>query len=253
MARIRLVCWKQEEAAERAVLLRALGQEVDAREVTGATIRELARARADAFVIDLSRLPSQGRDVGVAVRRARASRQLPIVFAGGAPEKVARVRETLPDAVFAPWEGIGDALEEALAAPPGEPVVPDSNLAGYSSTPLPKKLGIKEGSVVCLLRAPEGFHLGELPEGATLRKRGARDLTMVFVRSPAETERVWEQLMRDDKVDDVWILWAKKASPFYAGVTQANVRGPGLARGFVDFKVCAIDETWSGLRFKRRR
>jgi hypothetical protein len=55
------------------------------------------------------------------------------------------------------------------------------------------------------------------------------------------------------KIDDVWIVWAKKASPLYSGMTQADVRGPGMARGFVDFKVCAIDETWSGLRFKRRR
>ena len=52
--------------------------------------------------------------------------------------------------------------------------------------------------------------------------------------------------------EDVWIVWAKKASPLYAGVTQANVWGPGMARGFVDFKVAAIDEIWSALRFKRR-
>jgi hypothetical protein len=73
------------------------------------------------------------------------------------------------------------------------------------------------------------------------------------VRSAAEAERIWERLAGDEKVDDVWIVWAKKASPMYAGVPQANVRGPGMARGFVDFKVCAIDETWSALCFKRRR
>lgn len=57
----------------------------------------------------------------------------------------------------------------------------------------------------------------------------------------------------DGDVDDVWIVWAKKASPLYSGVTQANVRERGMARGFVDFKVAAIDETWSALRLKRRR
>ena len=76
---------------------------------------------------------------------------------------------------------------------------------------------------------------------------------MVWVRSPAEAERVWDRLAADEKIDDVWVVWAKKSSPHYSGVTQANVRGPGMACGFVDFKVCAIDETWTALRFKRRR
>jgi hypothetical protein len=251
MARVRLVSWKEEDARERAAVLRALGHEVDAGAVTSGTIRELPRAEVDAFVIDLDRLPSQGRDVGVAVRRARASRAIPIVFAGGAPEKVARVRDLLPDAVYTSWEEIAAALDGASA--PADPVVPDSNLAGYSSTPLPKKLGIKEGAVVCLIGAPRGFELGELPAGAVVRRRGARDLTMVWVRSPTEAARIWDRLVADDKVDDVWVVWAKTASPLYAGVTQANVRGPGMERGFVDFKVCAIDEDWTGLRFKRRR
>jgi hypothetical protein len=226
---------------------------VDARPVTSGTIRELPRAAADAFVIDLGRLPSKGRDVGVTLRRAKASRHVPLVFAGGALEKVERVRDLLPDAVFTQWEEIGQALAAALASPPSSPIVPDSNLAGYASTPLPRKLGIKEGSVVCLVGAPEGFSLDGLPEGVTLRQRGSRDLTMVWVRSAAEAERVWDRLAGDEKVDDVWIVWAKKASPLYSGVTQANVREPGMARGFVDFKVCAIDETWTALRFKRRR
>lgn len=129
--------------------------------------------------------------------------------------------------------------------------------AGYSNTPLPKKLGIAEGSVVALVRAPEDFDevLGELPLGASLRPsgRGRRDLTLAFVRSVRETERRWDRLTADQAVDDVWIVWAKKASPLHTGVTEGLVREAGLERGFVDFKVAAIDETWSGLRFKRRR
>jgi hypothetical protein len=191
------------------------------------------------------------------VRRSKTSRNVPIVFAGGAPEKVERVREVLPDAVYTSWEEIDAAIRHALAKPPADPVVPPSNLAGYSSTPLPKKLGIKEGSIVALVDAPEGFEqaMGELPDGAAVRhgNRGRRHLTIVFVRSPGEAERRWDQLERDANVDHVWIAWAKKASPLYAGVTQANVREPGMARGFVDFKVAAMDETWSGLRFKRRQ
>jgi hypothetical protein len=128
---------------------------------------------------------------------------------------------------------------------------------GYSNTPLPKKLGIAEGSVVALVGAPKGFAqlLGALPPGAQLRSngRGARSLTLVFVHGVREIERRWDRLAADRAVDDVWIAWAKKASPLHNGVTETLVREAGLERGFVDFKVAAIDETWSGLRFKRRR
>jgi hypothetical protein len=255
MARIRLVHWEASAAEERAAVLRSFGHEVDAGPVTGGTIRALPLSGADAFVFDLTRLPSQGRDAAVIVRRSKVSRGVPIVFAGGAPAKVRRVRETLPDAVFAAWEEIEDALIRAIASPPPDPVVPSSGLAAYASTPLPQKLGIREGSVVCLVDAPEDFELEELPTGAVVRRagRGRRDLTIVFVRTPRGAERRWDRLAADPKVDDVWIVWAKKTSPHYNGVTQAGVREPGMARGFVDFKVAAFDETWSGLRFKRRR
>ena len=256
MERVRLVHWNAEEAEERAARLRALGYDVDGRPPTSGTIRELPKEAGAAVVVDLSRLPSQGRDIGVMVRRAQASRAVPLVFVGGAPEKVARVREALPDATYTSWDEIATALPRALASPPADPVVPDSALAGYSNTPLPRKLGIKEGSVVVLLDAPEGFEetLGELPPGVQVRRggRGRRDLTLAFVRSTQEAERRWDRLAADPTVDDVWIVWAKQASPQYSGVTQANVREPGMTRGFVDFKVAAIDETWSGLRFKRR-
>jgi hypothetical protein len=97
--------------------------------------------------------------------------------------------------------------------------------------------------------------LGSLPAGASLRPsgRGRRDLTLAFVRGVREIERRWDKLARNQAIDDVWIVWAKKASPLHAGVTENMVRDAGLERGFVDFKVAAIDGTWSGLRFKRRR
>jgi hypothetical protein len=129
--------------------------------------------------------------------------------------------------------------------------------AGYSDTPLTKKLGIAPGSVVALVGAPADFDqvLGQLPPGASLRKsgRGRRDLTLAFVGGVHDIERRWNRLALDQAVDDVWLVWAKKASPLHAGVTEDLIREAGLERGFVDFKVAAIDETWSGLRFKRRR
>jgi CheY-like chemotaxis protein len=130
--RIRLVHWDQAEGAKRAEALRELGYEVDAQPLSTGEIRRLGEQAGAALVIDLSRLPSQGRDAAVAVRRSRSGRRVPIVFAGGSSEKITRVRETLPDATYTSWEGIGNALVAAIAALPADPVVPESALAGYA-------------------------------------------------------------------------------------------------------------------------
>jgi hypothetical protein len=245
--RLRLVHWHADEAEERAERLRALGYVVDATPLP-IPLRRFAEG-FDAVVIDLGRLPSQGRDVGVTVRLAKSTRTVPLVFVGGSADKVARVRETLPDAAFTTWERIAATLRHAKPQP--DVVVPSSALAGYAATPLPKKLGIRDGTVVAIVGAPDGFE--DRLEGAVVRRtgRGRRDLTIVFLHEP-RVERTWEALARNARVDDVWLVWAKKSSGSYVGLAQAVVRKAGLERGFVDFKVCAIDETWTGLRFKRR-
>jgi hypothetical protein len=126
--------------------------------------------------------------------------------------------------------------------------------AGYSGTPLPKKLGIKDGTRIALLGAPSSFALDALPEGAVVR-RGARfkaDLSLWFVRSQAELLRGVRAMKPRSSGSGLWIVWAKKTSPLFAGVTENDVRNAALAAGMVDFKVCAVDEDWSGLRFNLR-
>lgn len=113
-----------------------------------------------ALIIDLSRSPAQGRDLGVALRIHGSTRQVPLLFVEGEAEKVARVRQVLPDAIFTSWSGVAEPLKEVMARPPSDPVVPGSALAGYSGTPLPKKLGIKEGRDLDPLAEEEfGFSL----------------------------------------------------------------------------------------------
>jgi len=126
--------------------------------------------------------------------------------------------------------------------------------AGYSGTPLPKKLGIKDGMRVALLGAPASFSLGDLPDGALVRRgaRGAADLSLWFVRSRAELLKGVRALKPRSKGSGLWIVWAKKASPLFSGVTENDVRDAALAAGMVDFKVCAVDDDWSGLRFNLR-
>ena len=130
-------------------------------------------------------------------------------------------------------------------------------MAGYSGTPLPKKLGIKAGSVVALINAPERFEetLGELPEGVLLHRQSASDsnVTLWFTRSQAELEGGIEAMTTFADKGGLWILWPKKASGVVSDLSQTVVRRTGLNAGLVDFKVCAVDKTWSGLRFSRRK
>jgi hypothetical protein len=130
-----------------------------------------------------------------------------------------------------------------------------ASMAGYSGTPLPQKLGIRPGAVVAVVEAPEGFRcaLEPLPPGASVRSdaRGRPELAVWFVRSSRDL-----QPTRIDRLADgrpLWIAWPKKASGVQTDLTENVVRDAGLARGLVDTKVCAIDETWSGLLFRRRR
>ena len=254
---IRLIHWNAGEAEERAERLRSAGYEVVHETLDAAGLRALREEPPGAVVIDLGRLPSHGRDVALGIRKYKSTRHVPLVFVAGAPEKVARIRELLPDAVYTGWDQIRDSLEDAIAHPPVDPVVPRSLLEGYSGTPLPKKLGIKASSVVALVGAPEGFEetLGELPEGVVLRRRarGQPDVTLWFVRSRRDLQRGIERMGDFASKGGLWIVWPKKSSGVASDLSQAAVREVGLAAGLVDYKVCAIDATWSGLCFTRRK
>ncbi len=258
MSRIRLIHWNEAEGRERAALLRDAGHEVEAGVPKDFTfLKPLRASPPDAIVIDLDRLPSQGRDVGLSLRHSKATRHVPIVFAGGAPDKVARVREKLPDAAYASWQGIARAVARAVRRPPKEPVVPRSPLDGYSGRPLPAKLGIKPRTTVGLRGAPPDFRetLGELPEGARVSTsaRGRCDTLLWFVRSAKELSTGIATMAARDDFRGLRILWPKKASGVGADLGERDVRREGLAAGLVDYKICAVDAVWSGLLFARRR
>lgn len=260
MARVLLVHWKPAEAEPLAAAIRKAGHAVTLLAPDGMpSLRALAKEPPEATVVDLRRLPSHGRAVAVALRQQKATRDVPLVFLEGDPEKTARVKALLPDAVYTRAPGLSGALRRALGRPPtASPIVPDT-MAGYSGTPLPKKLGIKAGSVVALLGAPEGFverTLGPLPEGATVRTdtRAAFHVSVLFVRSRADLARRFPAAARAmGQPGALWIAWPKKASGVATDLDGNAVRDFGLAAGLVDYKIAAIDETWSGLCFARRR
>jgi hypothetical protein len=128
---------------------------------------------------------------------------------------------------------------------------------GYSGTPLPKKLGIREGSRVAVVSAPDGFArvLGPLPSGVDLRTgaRGRCDVVVFFVTRRAELARRFPGFVRALEPDGgLWVAWPKKTSGVATDLVFDAVQEVGLDAGLVDNKVCAIDATWSGLRFVRR-
>jgi hypothetical protein len=123
--------------------------------------------------------------------------------------------------------------------------------AGYSGTPLPRKLGIKPGHRVALLGAPDGFELEGLPEDVSVRRRagGKVDVILTFHTSRAELERRLPALRAMmEPAAGLWIAWPKRASRVETDITEDLLREIALPTGLVDNKVCAVDETWSGLR-----
>jgi len=256
---VRLVCWKEDLARERSRVLKDAGIPVDASPLkTGGIIGNFRASPPAAVLIDLDRLPSHGREVAVALRSSKSTRHIPIVFAGGLDEKVARIREELPDAFFTDWNQVARVLRKALKSVITAPVQPIPHMQRYAGSSLVKKLGFKPETKAALLGAPADFEetLGELPDGAELRDQMSNrtNLALWFVRSRQELEKDTELLSaRLPESASIWIIHPKKTGRYRVDFNQNDVRAAGLAAGLVDYKVCAVDEDWSGLKFVRQK
>jgi CheY-like chemotaxis protein len=259
MPHILLVHWSAIEAEARATTLRKSGHRVEILADPKAGGYEHFRDDPPAaIVIDLARLPGQGRELGAWLRRNPATRHTPLIFIEGDPAKTERVRALLPDADFTPWSHVRSTLTRALKRkPPEAPMVPGA-MDGYSGTPLPKKLGLKPKADLTLLGAPDDFEgtLGETPPGASIKRRAGKPtpVTLLFLKSAKELVRRWPTATKcTADPGRLWICWPKRASGIKCDLTQAAVRAFGLERNWVDFKIAAIDDTWSGLAFTRRK
>jgi hypothetical protein len=131
-------------------------------------------------------------------------------------------------------------------------------MSGYSGTPLPQKLGIKPGLMVVIINAPTDYRrlLGTIPEGVTFtdRLKPRSSFVHVFIKKRSELEKRLSVLRK--KISDtgtVWVSWPKRSSGVPSDVTEDVIRTVALPLGFVDVKVCAVDETWSGLKLVVRR
>jgi alkylation response protein AidB-like acyl-CoA dehydrogenase len=129
-------------------------------------------------------------------------------------------------------------------------------MAGYASTPLYRKLGIKDGHVLALRGEPAGWRIEDLPDTVVVRRRarGPLDVIVAFYDRRAELERGLPALARALRADgSLWIAWPRKAAGHVSDISENALREIVLPTGLVDVKVAALDEDWSGLKFVWRK
>ena len=131
-------------------------------------------------------------------------------------------------------------------------------MAGYSGTPLPQKLGVKPGMIVVAIDAPADYRklLGQIPSGVNFGTRPVENTKFVhlFVKERRALANHLQSLRRKIAEDAaIWVSWPKKSSGVPTDITEDVIRAVALPLGFVDIKVCAVDETWSGLKLMIRR
>ena len=255
MARLHLVHWDPSEGRRHQRALEALGHEVVYLDETGTPlVRALRSGVVDLIILDLSRRPSLAREIAMSLRSRKATRHTPLLFVDGDPEKVAAIRALLPDAAYTTWGRMRTAIPAAIRMAPAAPFVPPDAL--YAGRTLVQKLGIAAGERVAVVGAPPGFAatLGALPAKATLTASidAKAGRVLWFLRTQSELRLAVARLAASLDRRVAWLIWPKKASGVKTDLDGNVVRESGLAGGLVDFKICSVDATWSGLAFKRK-
>ncbi len=257
MQRVRLFHWKAAEASQLVGLLRSKGFTVDyAGASANANFRSLREAPPMAAIIDLTRLPSHGRYVAGAIRGTKSVRHIPIVFVDGEAEKVDKLRREIPDAVFTSRARLASALKRVK--PVADLVVPPRIMDSYAGRTAAEKLGIRKDSRVALLDPPTDYAraLGKLPPGVSLEEDPDEVLavTLWFIRDPDAYLARLPRMRSFAAKSKLWILWRKQtARQRDSGVTQPFIRESALAVGLVDYKICSVNEDWSGLLFSWKK
>ncbi len=259
---LRLVCWNGSDAQRHAADLRRDGYRVSAEPLAnpGGAVRYFRELDPDVIVIDLDRLPSHGRELGMSLRASKSTCHLRLVFAGGLAAKIDAIRTALPGAIFAPWEDAPAAIKRAMVQAPAPRLRSRELPRATGPGALERKLDIKPQTRFAIL-APscEGAWLSELltsvPQGAVEQRRldGSTTLALFVVSSRRELVHAFAQAGTSlPPSASLWIVHPKQTSLLAADFNQDDVREAGLSRGFVDYKVCAVDKDWSALKFARR-
>ncbi|WP_433970773.1 hypothetical protein [Tunturiibacter lichenicola] len=255
MKTIKLLSW-HDDVKTKAASVKRSGLRVDAAPLISASgvVGEFIHLNPAALVFD--KLPSKSREIALVLRSSKSARHIPILFAGGVPEKMERIRSENPDAAYAAWPEVPKALAALLKHPPSVPAIAPPR--DFSTTPLLTKLGVGEDMQVAAIAAPDGFEelLGDIPEGTTLLPHitPKTNLALCFIRSLEDLAATLDLLtVRLPKRASVWIAHPKRTPKHRVDFNQNHVRDAALASGLVDYKVCSIDGDWSALKFAHRR
>lgn len=256
--KIKLIHWDKNLGEEKTLLLKSFGNQVDSESKQDKeTFKRIKKYSTDVFIIDLSKLPSHGKEIAVALRQIKSTKNVPIIFTEGGKEKVEKIKLLLPDAIYSSWKNIHSALKKASKQRDTEKVVPLGMMERYSNTTLVKKFGIKENSKVVIINAPNDFKdkLGKLPEVVKFFKtlKEGIDLIIWFARSREEFDLNFLRVLKYVDKNKLWVATTKKSSGIVTDINQNIVHNICLMNGLVDYKVCAIDEIWSGLLFTKRK
>ena len=216
--------------------------------------RAIKSSLPDAILIDLSRLPSQGREMAVWLRNQKKTREIPIVFFGGETEKVDRIKSVIPDAGYATETTVGRLLKKACARRAANPVVPPSAMERFAAKSAAQKLGIIAASTVAVMDAPRDYALvlGAMPADVEFFEDPpeARDVTLWFIRDAEAMLSALRQMRAIAAKTKLWILWPKGQTNRFR---EGSIREMGIENGLVDYKICSVNEQWSGILFARKK
>ncbi|HVW86941.1 MAG TPA: DUF3052 family protein [Bryobacteraceae bacterium] len=256
MQPVRILHWKPEEAGPLIELVRRAGFEpLCSDELHGTAIaRAILADLPAAILIDLSRLPSHGREVAVWLRARKSTRHIPLIFVGGEPAKIENIRQLLPDAAFTTPGRLASTLKRETGQPVRDPVSPPSVMERYKDRSAAQKLGIVASSTVALIDPPRGYAaiLGDLPEGAELLEDpdSPQPVTLWFLHDTQGLLASLRQIRALAPATKLWLLWKKGSKD---GLTQNSIREHANAAGLVDYKICAVDSRWSAMAFARKK
>jgi hypothetical protein len=251
--RVRLIHWKGAEAAPLIRKLKAAGCTVDYDEDLRAYWRTRGKSLPEVFVIDLTRQPAHGREVAVALRGYKATRHIPVVFVDGDSEKVEAVRRVIPDAIYASRARLPTAIRRVRPNP--NPLVPAQMMDRYANRTAAQKMGIGKDVHVAVVDPPADYEkvVGELPEGAWLDEEAftACKVMLWFVHDYSGFEAALPKMRRAAERTRLWILWRKnrRGKGSEDGLDGNLVRNGANQVGLVDYKICSVNDTWSGMVF----
>jgi hypothetical protein len=252
MRRVRLFHWKANEAAALIKELKRAGHSVDYDEDLRTYWANRKLHLPEVFAIDLSHRPAHGREVAIALRGYKPSRNIPIIFVDGDAAKVEGIKRVIPDAVYTSRDKLPKAIDRAK--PPAQPLVPAQMMDRFSGRSAAQKIGIGKGMAVAVVDPPADYTkvVGELPEGVRFEEADCRDckVTLWFLHDYGSFEPALPRMRRLAQKSKLWILWRKGKLD---GIDGNIVRQGANEVGLVDYKICSVNETWSGMAFALKK